>query len=85
VKGGRKLMRNICVYCGGRIEDKIVTVVKENQGEVIIIDNVPAGVCTQCGEREYTSEVARKIETVIIKKKGIKKTKTVPVEDLSVI
>lgn len=78
-------MDNVCVYCGGKIEDKIVTVVKENKGEVIIIDNVPAGVCVQCGEREYILEVAKKIEEVIAHKKGIKKTQIVPVADLSLV
>lgn len=72
-------MRNICVFCGGDIGEKIVTVVKERNGEVLIIEHVPAGVCTQCGEREYEAEVASKLEGILKERKAVQKEKLVPV------
>ena len=76
-------MKNICVFCGGDIRKNIVTVVKEQKGKVFIIENVPAGVCTQCGEREYDADVVLKLETIITKRKAIKMEKLVPVADFT--
>lgn len=76
-------MKNICVFCGGDINEKIITVIKEYGKKVIIIENVPAGVCAQCGKREYNAEVASKLEIIIKEQKGILKKKLVPVADFS--
>jgi len=78
-------MKNICVFCGGDIKEEIVTVVKERQGEVIIVENVPAGVCSQCGEREYDAQVVSKLEKILSQRSGIKKEKIVPVADFSLV
>ena len=74
---------NICVFCGGDICKDIVTVVKERKGKVFIIENVPAGVCTQCGEKEYDAYVVSKLETIIKEQKTIKREKLVPVADFT--
>ena len=76
-------MKNICVFCGGDICKDIVTVVNEREGKVFIIENVPAGVCTQCGEREYDVNVISKLETIMVKRKAIKMEKLVPVADFT--
>ena len=34
-------------------------------GEVVIINDVPAFVCEQCGESYYTVETSRKIDAVM--------------------
>lgn len=78
-------MKNICVFCGGEIQEKIVTVVKECQGEVLIIESVPAGVCIQCGEKEYSAEVAAKLEKILKEQKGIEKKVLVPVANFTVV
>ncbi len=76
-------MRNVCIFCGGNIRQKIVTVVKEHFGEVLIIENVPAGVCTQCGEREYEAVVASKLEMILKERKAVQKEKLVSVADFA--
>ncbi len=80
-------MKNICIFCGGDIKDKVVTVVKERQGKVIIIENVPAGVCAQCGEKEFNSEVAQKLQEILEQPKSvkIKEERKVPVADFSFV
>ncbi len=35
-------MKNICVFCGAKVEPKITRVVEEIGNEIMIIDNVPA-------------------------------------------
>ena len=76
-------MKNICVFCGGDIRKNIVTVVNERKGKVFIIENVPVGVCTQCGEREYDADVISKLETIMAKRKTVKMEKLVPVADFT--
>lgn len=78
-------MKNVCVFCGGGIRQKIVTAVKEHKGEVIIIENVPAGVCIQCGEREYEADVVSKLEIILKKRKALREEKLVPVADFVLI
>ena len=81
-RGGSNV-KNICIFCGGDIYKDIVTVVNERKGKVFIIENVPAGVCTQCGEKEYDADVVSKLETIMTKRKAIKMEKLVPVADFT--
>ena len=74
-------MKNSCAFCGGDIQEKIVTVVKEHDGDVLIIEHVPAGVCTQCGEKEYEAGVAAKLERILKERKAVQKEKLIPVAD----
>ena len=46
-----------CVFCGGKVVAKNVTFVHENGGQVIVIRDVPAEVCTACGERTYSPDI----------------------------
>lgn len=57
-------MRNICVFCGGDIERRLIRVVIEAGDDIVVVENVPAGVCVQCGEREFSPEVVRRLERV---------------------
>lgn len=46
-----------CSFCGGRIEKKKVTFTCEHRGRFLLVKNVPAEVCIQCGEKTYTPKV----------------------------
>jgi YgiT-type zinc finger domain-containing protein len=55
-----------CIYCGGEVTEKFVQKVCSRGGRLIaVIDEVPAGVCTQCGERFYQSDVLERIEAIL--------------------
>ena len=49
------------------------------QGELFIFEDVPMGVCTQCGEKVSKPEVAKAIDRVLQEKKEPAKTVQVPV------
>lgn len=57
-------MRNVCVFCGGEVENHVTRVIIETGDNIIIVENVPAGVCTRCGEKEFSPEVVRRLEHV---------------------
>lgn len=56
---------NTCHFCGGQLVSKMTIFVHETHGEVQIIRNVPAFVCQQCGEKEYTQEITHQILTFL--------------------
>ncbi len=57
-----------CSFCGGKVVEKRVQKACWWGGKLkALIDNVPAGACTQCGERYYKATVLKEIETMLEK------------------
>jgi HTH-type transcriptional regulator / antitoxin MqsA len=46
-----------CVFCGGKVEKRIVTFTCEEGDKYLIVEHVPAEVCTRCGEKMYSPKV----------------------------
>jgi len=72
-----------CEYCGGEVRARKVTVPYRHKGKLIIIENVPAGVCQRCGERYYDAVTIEKMEAIVRLKRAAKKTVVVPVRDFA--
>ncbi len=53
-----------CFFCKGNLVDGTTTFMTEIDGCAIIIKNVPAKICSQCGEASYSDEVAKKLEKI---------------------
>jgi len=68
-----------CFYCGGVVEEQLIPREIRWKGELIIIEEVPVGVCTQCGEKMLKPEVVKAVDLVLQKKKEPAKTIEVPV------
>lgn len=45
-----------CRFCGGELEERQVTRFQQVEGHWVLIENVPALVCRQCGETYYTPQ-----------------------------
>ena len=54
-----------CEYCNGLIVEKITDVSRKVKGKYVLIENVPTGVCTECGTRYYAANVLKTIEETI--------------------
>ncbi|MFQ5615973.1 MAG: YgiT-type zinc finger protein [Anaerolineales bacterium] len=54
-----------CYFCGGEQEEQLTTFLHEADGKVWVVRNVPAFVCKQCGEKEYTQRTTRQILTFL--------------------
>lgn len=50
-----------CVFCGGVLEEKMVTFSYEEEDKYLFVEHVPALVCSKCGERIYSPEVTDKL------------------------
>ena len=68
-----------CEYCGGNIVEKRVTLHRKVRGSYILLENVPAGVCTQCGTRYYTANVLKTIEESLRGRQKATREEVVPV------
>jgi YgiT-type zinc finger domain-containing protein len=44
-----------CSFCGGRVREKLVRVDCRIGDRLVIVEDVPAGVCEQCGEQYFTA------------------------------
>ena len=51
--------------CPGEYEDKEVAHTVRHQGEVVVIDRVPAEVCSVCGDVLLRPETVRDIEALL--------------------
>ena len=51
-----------CEYCGGPVKQRKVRVDHRWKGVLIVVENVPVGVCHNCGERYYDAAVLRKLD-----------------------
>jgi len=53
--------------CPGEYEEKMVVHTVRHRGMVIVIDNVPAEVCSVCGDLLLKPSTVRKIEAMLKK------------------
>lgn len=72
-----------CVFCGGRIEERMVTFSYEEDDKYLFVENVPAEVCTKCGEKTYSPEVTDKLLKFARNEFNPVKTIKVPVFDFA--
>ncbi|RLG23195.1 type II toxin-antitoxin system MqsA family antitoxin [Methanosarcinales archaeon] len=54
-----------CSICGGEMEEKEVEVIKKAGKRVVVVKDVPAWVCKQCGERYYSIDTVERIEGIV--------------------
>ncbi len=71
-----------CEYCGGELQEKFVTLHRKVKGKYILVENVPAGVCKQCGTRYYAANVLKMIEERLRGKQKATREVVVPVYSL---
>ena len=75
-----------CYFCRkGILEDKKVTVDFRWGDKLIVIGEVPAKVCNECGEKYYSAEVSKQMEKIAIegKKEGIIEVPLVRLSEVS--
>ncbi len=74
--------RERCEYCRGVIREKKSDLSRRVKGKYIVIENVPTGVCTECGTRYYSANVLKTIEEAIAGRRKAKREVRLPVYSL---
>jgi YgiT-type zinc finger domain-containing protein len=54
-----------CYFCGGKVVENRVTREIRWQGKLFLIEDVPVGVCQQCGEKVILPAIARTIDEML--------------------
>lgn len=54
-----------CHDCGARMEERLEDQPYRVQGHWILVRNVPAGVCVQCGAGVLRAPIAKKVEKLL--------------------
>jgi len=53
-----------CTYCDGEVIEKKIDYDYRRSNQLMVVSNVPAGVCRQCGEKYFKPEVLKKMDEV---------------------
>ena len=61
-KQRRTAMMRTCYFCKGKVVNQPTSVDFWWADELKIIENVPAGVCQQCGEKYFEGNVYKEME-----------------------
>lgn len=56
---------DMCSFCKGRLHEGKTEFVTRVKCEVIVIKEVPAYICENCGEAYFSPEISRKIDKVM--------------------
>ena len=58
---------NKCYFCKGKTKIKNIDVDFRWGDKLFVVKDVPVEVCTQCGERYYSAEVSKKLDSLVKK------------------
>ncbi len=70
--------RNVCEYCEGKVEHRVIQARFPFRGQTIYVDKVPAWVCTKCGEPYFDAAVYKRLEEIAKHHKCIRKKVSFP-------
>jgi YgiT-type zinc finger domain-containing protein len=71
-------MANKCFFCKGKLAQEKVTVDFRWGKDLVVIEDVPAMVCRQCGEKYFDARVYKEMEKLT--KNRIKPLKRVTID-----
>ncbi|NAS88567.1 hypothetical protein C4E24_02340 [ANME-1 cluster archaeon AG-394-G21] len=53
-----------CAICGGKVEERKISEEVKVRNDFVVIENVRAGVCVECGERYYPPGVVDRLRGI---------------------
>ncbi|MEA1947028.1 MAG: type II toxin-antitoxin system MqsA family antitoxin [Thermodesulfobacteriota bacterium] len=56
---------NLCPLCNGNIENGTTTFTVDYKSGVVVVRNVPAFVCSQCGEAWLNDDMSANMEEIV--------------------
>ena len=74
-----------CYFCSGEVvEERITTDYRWGEDLIAIIENVPAGVCQNCGEQYLKAEIVKEMGKLAHSKEKPKRMIEVPLKELRI-
>ncbi len=68
-----------CRVCGNHFESKKINQDFWIKKRLVVVENVPAGVCPQCGEKVVKADVGKRLARILADAKSIAKAPTISV------
>ncbi len=70
-----------CEYCEGMVRERILDrePISHHRG-IVVLENVPLGVCDHCGAHYYAAAVLKRVEAILMSTTPASRTLQVPVE-----
>ena len=68
-----------CALCGGLVKDETVKLDIWVKDELVVIEDIPSGVCQHCGEKYISARTSKQIDNLIEQKAKAKRSMKVPV------
>jgi len=62
-----------CHFCKGTVGPSQVRLIRQIRDKVVIVDDVPALVCRQCGEQYYEGPILERLDEILHNPRGTKK------------
>ncbi len=53
-----------CTYCGGEVAEKKIEYDYRREKHLMVVNNVSAGVCRQCGEKYFKPDVLKRMDSI---------------------
>ena len=72
-----------CTICHGNMKQQVITHSQFFEGQFILVENVTAWVCEQCGDTLFDPDVVEKLQNHIWSHPQPTRSLTVPVFDLA--
>lgn len=51
-----------CYFCGGKLKKKNINIARYWGSQLVALNDVPALICTQCGEKYFDAKVSAKVD-----------------------
>ncbi|NUO80799.1 YgiT-type zinc finger protein [candidate division KSB1 bacterium] len=71
-----------CEICDTPMQERLIKQDFWIQGQLVIVSQIPAGVCPQCGEKIVRAEIGRKISDLLSDKERIIRAPQISVPEL---
>lgn len=80
----KKKRNDMCEFCDGRVEERIIRARFHFKGKTIYVDRVPTWVCVKCGEQYFDAPVYKRLEEFAQHRAQIKKKICFPLAEYDV-
>lgn len=70
-----------CPLCGGSLESRHISHPQYFDGSLVILENIPAEVCLQCGEVLLNPSVVERMQETVWSGKAAKRMARIPIYD----
>jgi YgiT-type zinc finger domain-containing protein len=72
-----------CDLCGGSLAKGETSLDIRQKGELVIVKDIPADICQQCGEAYLSAETSEKIDEFLVRCRSCRPERYIPVPEFS--